>query len=121
MYTYVVITPYLVGKDKADLGPKVFFLWGALCCGSLLFGKFQSHFEHDLSIPMVVDLILTHIGTAYFLVPELRGLSLEQADMCMAEASPRKSAAWRPNHTFAADMGHVGEKHAHSTSVEETV
>ncbi|KAK7956895.1 uncharacterized protein PG986_006117 [Apiospora aurea] len=91
-----VITPYLVGKDKADLGPRVFFLWGALCCFSLLF--------------------------AYFLVPELRGLSLEQADMCMAEASPRKSAAWRPSHTFAAEMGNVSEKPGANTTVkEETV
>ena len=39
MLTHLVITPYLVGKDKADLGPKVFFLWGALCCSSLVFGK----------------------------------------------------------------------------------
>ncbi|KAK8042714.1 hypothetical protein PG994_013197 [Apiospora phragmitis] len=82
-----VITPYLVGKDKADLGTKVFFLWGALCCGSLLFG-----------------------------------ISLEQADMYMAEASPRKSAAWRPSHTFAAEMGVAGEKLAANTTVkEETV
>lgn len=93
-----VITPYLVGGDKADLGPKVFFLWGSLCCLSLTF--------------------------AYFLVPELKGLSLEQADMCMAEVSPRRSAGWKPSHTFAAEMNHVADSDAKplaSASVDEKV
>ncbi|KAI5865050.1 general substrate transporter [Durotheca rogersii] len=76
-----VITPYLVGADEANLGPKVFFLWGSLCCLSLTF--------------------------AYFLVPELRGLSLEQADMCMQEVSPRESAKWKPSHTYASERHHV--------------
>lgn len=49
-----VITPYLVSDTEAALGPKVFFMWGSLCCLSVTF--------------------------AYFLVPELKGLSLEQAD-----------------------------------------
>ncbi|KAI0132116.1 general substrate transporter [Xylariales sp. AK1849] len=88
-----VITPYLVGANEANLGAKVFFLWGSLCCLSLTF--------------------------AYFLVPELKGLSLEQADMCMAEVTPRKSGAWRPSHTFAAEMNHVhGETKPSATSHE---
>jgi sugar porter (SP) family MFS transporter len=78
-----VITPYLVGPDQADLGPRVFFLWGSLCVLSVSF--------------------------AYFLVPELKGLSLEQADMCMQEVPPRKSASWKPSHTFAAEMHHVAD------------
>ncbi|KAI0388856.1 general substrate transporter [Xylariaceae sp. FL0594] len=78
-----VITPYLVSSDKADLGPKVFFLWGSLCIFSTIF--------------------------AYFLVPELKGLSLEQADMCMAAVPPRKSAGWKPDHTFASEMHHTAE------------
>ncbi|KAI3341776.1 general substrate transporter [Ustulina deusta] len=73
-----VITPYLVNEDKANLGAKVFFLWGSLCILSTLF--------------------------AYFLVYELKGLSLEQADMCMAATTPRNSAKWKPNHTFAAEI-----------------
>ncbi|KAH6659848.1 general substrate transporter [Truncatella angustata] len=86
-----VITPYLVGEDKAALGPKVFFLWGSLCCLSVTF--------------------------AYFLVPELKGLSLEQADQLMNEVSPRKSAAWKPTETFAAKMNHVhAEKPIASTT-----
>ncbi|KAI0172273.1 general substrate transporter [Hypoxylon sp. FL1284] len=91
-----VITPYLVGEKEANLGPKVFFLWGSLCCISLAF--------------------------AYFLVPELKGLSLEQADMCMQEVSPRHSAKWKPSHTFAAEMHHVEDnKNLANDTVEEKV
>ncbi|KAI0599376.1 general substrate transporter [Biscogniauxia sp. FL1348] len=91
-----VITPYLVGADEANLGPKVFFLWGSLCCLSVTF--------------------------AYFLVPELKGLSLEQADMCMAEVSPRHSAKWRPSHTFATEMHHThDDKPLVNGTVEEKV
>ncbi|KAI1130477.1 general substrate transporter [Nemania abortiva] len=91
-----VITPFLVSADKANLGPKVFFLWGSLCIFSTLF--------------------------AYFLVPELKGLSLEQADMCMAAVPPRKSRGWRPDHTFATDMAHhTEEKALASEAVEEKV
>lgn len=74
-----VITPYLVGADYANLGPKVFFLWGSLCFGCFVY--------------------------AYFLVPETKGLTLEQVDMMMESVSPRKSAGWRPTHTFANEMG----------------
>ncbi|KAI1744389.1 general substrate transporter [Xylaria scruposa] len=95
-----VITPFLVGPDKANLGAKVFFIWGSLCIFSTLF--------------------------AYFLVPELKGLSLEQADMCMAAVSPRQSAKWRPDHTFATEMHHttedgLAEKPLASEAVEEKV
>ncbi|KAI1423088.1 general substrate transporter [Xylaria sp. FL1777] len=78
-----VITPYLVNTDKANLGAKVFFLWGSLCIGSTLF--------------------------AYFLVYELKGLSLEQADMCMSATTPRQSAKWKPDHTFASEMHHTAD------------
>ncbi|RYO89516.1 hypothetical protein DL764_008569 [Monosporascus ibericus] len=90
-----VITPFLVGDDKAALGPKVFFLWGSLACLSVTF--------------------------AYFLCPELKGLSLEQADMCMAEVPPRLSAKWKPSHTFASELHHVGDnnKPLASETVEE--
>ncbi|MCJ1338022.1 hypothetical protein MMC09_003306 [Bachmanniomyces sp. S44760] len=76
-----VITPYLVGTGPGDanLGAKVFFMWGGLCIISLSF--------------------------AYFLVPETKGLSLEQVDKMMEEVSARKSAAWKPHSTFAQDMG----------------
>ncbi|RYP47493.1 hypothetical protein DL768_006465 [Monosporascus sp. mg162] len=88
-----VITPFLVGEDKAALGPKVFFLWGSLACLSVTF--------------------------AYFLCPELKGLSLEQADMCMAEVAPRHSAKWKPSHTFAAELNHVADDKPHPTETVE--
>jgi MFS family permease len=74
-----VITPYLVSTDKANLGPKVFFVWGSTACLSLSF--------------------------AYFLVPETKGLSLEQVDRMLAETNPRNSAKWVPHETWAASAG----------------
>lgn len=65
-----MLTPYLVGKDYANLGPKVFFVWGSLCTCALVWG--------------------------YYLVPETKGLSLEQIDKMMRETRPRDSGKWRP-------------------------
>jgi sugar porter (SP) family MFS transporter len=83
-----VITPYLVGKGSGDanLGAKVFFLWGSLCFLCLIY--------------------------AYILIPETKGLSLEQVDRMLEETTPRTSARWVPHSTYAADMGYVGEKKA---------
>ena len=80
-----VITPYLVGTGKhdANLGAKIYFMWGSLCLISSVF--------------------------AYFFVPETKGLTLEQVDRMMEESSPRKSAKWAPHSTFAADMGLAGK------------
>jgi hypothetical protein len=44
---------------------------------------------------------------AYFLVPETKGLSLEQVDRMMEEVTPRKSRGWVPHSTFASEMGLV--------------
>ncbi|KAK2689360.1 hypothetical protein QWA68_011377 [Fusarium oxysporum] len=81
-----VISPYMTGDEKGavNLGPKVFFFWGALCFLGAVF--------------------------AYFLVPEMKGLSLEQVDRMLMETSPRKSAKWVPTTTFAQEMGHTEEK-----------
>ena len=89
------ITPYMVGEEEnsARLGPKVFFVWGSLCCFSLVF--------------------------AYFLVPEMKGLSLEQVDQMLQEVSPRKSVGWKPHTTYAAEMGHVGDEKV--TKAEDSV
>lgn len=77
-----IITPYMVSPDEADLGAKVFFIWGSACCLSVAF--------------------------AYFLVPEMKGLSLEQVDRMLEETNPRTSAKWVPHSTFAAEMGKAG-------------
>ncbi|RFU30325.1 hypothetical protein B7463_g6033, partial [Scytalidium lignicola] len=76
-----VITPYMVGTAKGDanLGSKVFFIWGSLCTVCFVY--------------------------AYVLIPETKGLSLEQVDRMLEETSPRTSSKWVPHSTFAADMG----------------
>lgn len=77
------ITPYMVGNEpgSANLGTNVFWIWGSLCMVSLAF--------------------------AYFLVPEMKGLTLEQIDNMLEETTPRLSAAWKPTSTFATQMGRV--------------
>ncbi|PPJ52104.1 hypothetical protein CBER1_09612 [Cercospora berteroae] len=74
-----VITPYMVNTDEGDLKSSVFFVWGGLCTCAFVY--------------------------SYFLVPETKGLSLEQVDQMMAETTPRTSAKWRPTTTFASQMG----------------
>ncbi|MCJ1239854.1 hypothetical protein MMC14_007852 [Varicellaria rhodocarpa] len=74
-----VITPYMVGTDKGNLGARVFFIWGSLCTMCFIY--------------------------AYFLVPETKGLSLEQVDRMLEETNARTSSKWVPHSTFAAEMG----------------
>lgn len=71
----------MVGTDKGEgnLGARVFFIWGSLCTVCFLY--------------------------AYLLIPETKGLSLEQVDRMLEETTPRTSAKWVPHSTFAADMG----------------
>ena len=76
-----VITPYMVGTDKGNMGPKVFFVWGSLCTVCFIY--------------------------AYLLIPETKGLSLEQVDRMMEESTPRTSAKWKATSTFAGQMGVV--------------
>lgn len=88
-----VITPYMVDEDRGNLGAKVFFIWGGLCCLCFVY--------------------------AYFLIPETKGLTLEQVDQMMEETTPRKSAAWRPHNTFADELGLVDKSeqvHAENVS-----
>ncbi|MCJ1389589.1 hypothetical protein MMC18_002446 [Xylographa bjoerkii] len=74
-----VITPYMVGTDEGNLGPKVFFVWGSLCAVCFVY--------------------------AYILVPETKGLSLEQVDRMLEETNARTSSKWVPHTTFASEMG----------------
>jgi hypothetical protein len=76
-----VITPYMVGAAPGDanLQSRVFFIWGSLCTCCFVY--------------------------AYLLIPETKGLSLEQVDRMLEETTPRTSAKWVPHSTFAADMG----------------
>jgi hypothetical protein len=69
----------MMNKDKANLGTKIFFVWGSLCFVCLIY--------------------------AYLLIPETKGLTLEQVDRMFEETNPRNSSKWVPHSTFAADMG----------------
>jgi sugar porter (SP) family MFS transporter len=80
-----VITPYMVGTEHGNLKSSVFFVWGGLCTCAFLY--------------------------SYFLVPETKGLSLEQVDKMMEETTPRTSAKWRPTTTFATEKGLVTAEH----------
>jgi len=70
-------TPYLVdpttvgvnGVKAANLGVKVFFIWGGTCLGCFLF--------------------------TYFFIPETKGLSLEQIDLLYRESSIIGSEKYR--------------------------
>lgn len=89
------ITPYLVGNGpgEADMGAKVFFLWGSLCSLCVLF--------------------------TYFVIPEMKGLSLEQVDKMLEETIPRKSASWLPHSTFASEMGLTEKGVAVTDTIED--
>ncbi|KAI0393418.1 putative transporter [Xylariaceae sp. FL0594] len=72
------ITPYMVdpvSQGGADLGSRVFFIWGSLCFLALVY--------------------------TYYLVPETRGLTLEQIDKMLAETTARGSSKWYPSSTYA--------------------
>lgn len=69
----------MVNPDEGNLRSNVFFIWGTLCTSAFIY--------------------------AYFLVPETKGLSLEQVDRMMEETTPRTSSKWKPTTTFASQMG----------------
>ncbi|KAF2631672.1 general substrate transporter [Macroventuria anomochaeta] len=79
-------TPYMIDEQYGNLKTKVFFVWGATCTACVVF--------------------------AYFLVPETKGLSLEQVDNMLKETSPRRSSKWLPHSTFAG--------HGETSSLEST-
>ncbi|MCJ1315576.1 hypothetical protein MMC15_000896 [Xylographa vitiligo] len=89
-----VITPYMVGTDEGNLGPKVFFVWGSLCAVCFVY--------------------------AYILVPETKGLSLEQVDRMLEETNARSSSKWVPHTTFASEMG-LTDKGILAPEIEENV
>lgn len=63
------MTPYLVDEDKANLGPKIFFIFGAAAVGCGVW--------------------------AYFVVYETSKMSLEEVDRMMFACSARKSTSWK--------------------------
>ncbi|KAF8866522.1 general substrate transporter [Acephala macrosclerotiorum] len=71
LWNFVIsfVTPYLVDEHKANLGPKIFFIFGAAAVGCGVW--------------------------AYFVVYEASKLSLEEVDRMMYACSARKSTTWR--------------------------
>jgi MFS transporter, SP family, sugar:H+ symporter len=65
------LAPYLVdsGPGNANLGTKVFYIWGTTCFMCIVF--------------------------AYFCVPETKGLSLEQIDLLYQNVAPVHSVSYR--------------------------
>jgi len=82
-----VITPYMVGTDKGNLQSSVFFVWGGLCTCAFVY--------------------------SLLLVPETKGLSLEQVDQMLSETNPRNSAKWRPTMTYASEAGKINGETRH--------
>jgi len=93
-------TPYLVNASTtginaikaANLGVKVFFIWGGTCIGCFIF--------------------------TYFFVPETKGLSLEQIDLLYRESSIIGSNKYRremleKDETFTTNLEHEKEAHIH--------
>jgi len=87
-----VITPYMVGTDQGNLKSSVFFVWGGLCTCAFVY--------------------------AYFLIPETKGLSLEQVDKMMEETTPRTSAGWKPTTTFSSSAMKDGKLDTQVEDVE---
>ncbi|TFK51652.1 general substrate transporter [Heliocybe sulcata] len=91
-------TPYLVnsGPGNADLGVKVFFVWGSTCACCIIF--------------------------TYFCIPETKGLSLEQVDILYQNTTPIRSVAYRKeliaNDVHPSDLAHEkggsGQVYEHS-------
>ncbi|KAJ9114134.1 hypothetical protein QFC20_001650 [Naganishia adeliensis] len=77
-----VITPYMVGEQRGNLRSSVFFVWGGLCTAAFVY--------------------------SLILVPETKGLTLEQVDQMFEESTPRTSAKWVPHEKFQS--GHYENK-----------
>lgn len=74
----------MVGEQEGNLREKVFFIWGSLCAVCCIY--------------------------AYLLVPETKGLTLEQVDRMLEETTPRTSAKWKPDTDamFAREQADAG-------------
>lgn len=83
----------MVDPDQGNLGAKVFFIWGSLCTCAFIY--------------------------TYFLIPETKGLTLEQVDKMMEETTPRTSSKWTPHSTFADEMGLTDDKTGHAPQVTQ--
>lgn len=77
----------MVDPDKGNLKQRVFFVWGTLCAVCLVY--------------------------AYMLVPETKGLTLEQVDRMLEDTNPRTSNKWKP------DTGNMCSVRRNRASIDE--
>jgi SP family sugar:H+ symporter-like MFS transporter len=78
-------TPYMVDKENANLGSKVFFVWGSFCFVCIAF--------------------------VWFMIYETKGLTLEQVDELYGIVNLAwKSKAFRPQVRFGDMEGTEGRK-----------
>ncbi|KAI5477310.1 hypothetical protein MNV49_006531 [Pseudohyphozyma bogoriensis] len=88
-------TPYMVdsGPGKAGLGAKVFFIWGGCC--------------------------LIAVAFAYLMIPETKGLSLEQVDLLYRNSSIMGSTAY--NRKILAENLQDETKEGYSAALRDKV
>jgi MFS transporter, SP family, sugar:H+ symporter len=84
----------MIGHDQGNLGAKVFFIFGSFCVLGSIY--------------------------AYLLIPETKGLTLEQVDKMLEESNARTSHKWKPHSTFAAEI-YVVEKSTLALEVAEHI
>ncbi|KUJ22569.1 MFS sugar transporter-like protein [Mollisia scopiformis] len=95
LFNFVIgfVAPYLVDEDKADLGAKIFFIFGG--CDVLCFLY------------------------AFFGIYETKGLSLEDVDRMMKETSARHSAEWNKWRRAIGEKGDGSSDKADLTEAED--
>jgi SP family sugar:H+ symporter-like MFS transporter len=107
----------MVNSDEGNMGSKVFFVWGALCCGCFFWAYFLVYETKG----MFSHLLRAYIDHLYFKTNYFcPGLSLEQVDKLLVETTPRTSSKWVPTTTFASEMG-INEKGGLNSNVIEDV
>jgi SP family sugar:H+ symporter-like MFS transporter len=114
-----VITPYMVDKDKGNMGSKVFFVWGSLCIGCWLWAYFTVYETKGWFSPLFQ--LIRHYRPLYFIIADrllTLGVSLEQVDHLLVETTPRKSKHWVPTTTFSSEM-RIDEKNNEKTTMVE--
>jgi hypothetical protein len=61
----------MVNKDKGNLGSKVFFVWGSLCCGCFLWAYFLVYETKG----MFLHLLRLRVSVAFISIVKLTMLS----------------------------------------------
>lgn len=96
------------GPGNADLGTKVFFIWGSTCFGCLIFTFFfipEASFFFHLQFESDANICL-----------QTKGLSLEQIDLMYEHVIPLKSYKFRAQ----LQAGEIALPTKHDAGIEHT-